>query len=56
MFYEMFLTFGLIMVVVMTAVEKNKSSPFAPVAIGFALFATQLAGIQCKSMAKSRQA
>lgn len=48
MFYEMFLTFALCMVVVMVAVEKNKSTPLAPLAIGFALFATQLAGIQCR--------
>ena len=44
----MFLTFALCMTVVMCAVEKNKSTPFSPIAIGFALFATQLAGIQCE--------
>ncbi|CAD6569322.1 MAG: hypothetical protein CYPHOPRED_003283 [Cyphobasidiales sp. Tagirdzhanova-0007] len=42
---EMFLTFGLCMTVIMLAVEKNKSTPLAPLAIGFALFSTQLAGI-----------
>jgi len=46
LFYEMFLTFALIMVVLMVLIEKNKSTPLAPLAIGFALFATQLAGIQ----------
>lgn len=30
----------------MTLVEKNKTTILAPIAIGFALFATQLAGIQ----------
>lgn len=45
LFYEMFLTFGLCMTVIMLAVEKNKSTPLAPLAIGFALFSTQLAGI-----------
>lgn len=42
---EMFLTFGLCMTVIMLAVEKNKSTPLAPLAIGLALFSTQLAGI-----------
>jgi len=46
LFYEMFLTFALCITVIMVAVEKNKSTPFSPLAIGFALFATQLAGIQ----------
>jgi aquaporin related protein len=43
---EMFLTFGLVMTVLMVAVDKNRSTPFAPLAIGLALFSTQLAGIQ----------
>lgn len=38
----MFLTFGLCMTVIMLAVEKNKSTPLAPLAIGFALFSTQV--------------
>jgi hypothetical protein len=41
----MFLTFGLCMTVLMTLVEKNKTTVMAPLAIGIALFATQLAGI-----------
>jgi aquaporin related protein len=43
---EMFLTFGLTMTVIMTLVEKNKTTVLAPLAIGIALFATQMAGIQ----------
>jgi len=46
LFLEIFLTFGLVMTVLMVAVEKNRSTPFAPLAIGLALFSTQLAGIQ----------
>ena len=42
---EMFLTFGLCMTVIMLSVEKNKTTPLGPVAIGLALFSTQLAGI-----------
>lgn len=30
----------------MVAIEKNKTTILTPLAIGFALFATQLAGIQ----------
>lgn len=45
LFIEMFLTFGLCMTVVMLAVERNKATPLAPLFIGFALFATQLMGI-----------
>jgi len=45
LFLEMFLTFGFVMTIVMVAVDKNKSTPLAPLAIGFALFSTQLAGI-----------
>lgn len=40
------MTFALCMAVIMTAVEKNKTTPLGPVAIGLALFSTQLAGIQ----------
>lgn len=41
----MFLTAALCLVVLMTAVEKNKSTILFPLALGFALWATQLAGI-----------
>ena len=33
------------MTVVMLAVDKNKSTPLTPLAIGLALFSSQLAGI-----------
>lgn len=42
----MFLTFGLVLTVLFVAVEKHKGTILAPIAIGFALFSTQLAGIQ----------
>lgn len=42
----MFLTLGLVLTVLFVAVEKHKGTILAPLAIGFALFSTQLAGIQ----------
>lgn len=42
----MFLTAALCLVVLMTAVERNKGTILFPLALGFALWATQLAAIQ----------
>ncbi|KAK9897270.1 aquaporin-like protein [Cystobasidium minutum MCA 4210] len=46
LFWEMFLTAALVMTILMTLIEKHKGTILAPLAIGFALFSTQLAGIQ----------
>jgi aquaporin rerated protein, other eukaryote len=44
-FIEMFLTAGLCLSVLMLAVEKQKSSPMAPVGIGFTLMIGHLVGV-----------
>lgn len=47
----MFLTAALCLTVLMTAVEKNKTTILFPIALGFALFATQLAALRYTSAA-----
>lgn len=44
-FIEMFLTAQLVLVILMLAVEKHKSTFLAPVGIGLALFVAELAGV-----------
>ena len=45
LFLEMFLTSLLILVILMVAVEKHKSTYLAPIAIGVALFVGHIAGV-----------
>jgi aquaporin related protein len=45
LFLEMFLTALLILVILMVAVEKHKSTYLAPIAIGIALFVAHMAGV-----------
>ncbi len=44
LFIEMFLTFLLVITILMLAVEKSKTTFMAPVGIGLALFADHLTG------------
>lgn len=44
LFIEMFLTAELVLVIIMVAAEKHKSTYLAPIAIGIAFFLTQLSG------------
>lgn len=45
LFLEMFLTSELVLVILMLAVEKHKSTHMAPIAIGAALFVGHMAGV-----------
>jgi aquaporin related protein len=45
LFLEMFLTAELVLVILMLAVEKHKSTYLAPIAIGVALFVGHMAGV-----------